>query len=60
MTQQAHITILDPCPEAIKLIQTINALKHYPSKQLYLEMSTLAIAQRELNALIRQTTRNAT
>lgn len=50
--------ILDPCPEAVELLRVINALKHYSSWQLYLEISTLGIAKRELDALIRQTVRN--
>ena len=57
MTQTQQI--LDPCPEAIELIQTINALKHYPVRQLYLEISTLGIAKRELDMLIRNTVRKA-
>ncbi len=51
----AQITIMDPCPEAIELLNVINALKHYPARQLYPELSTLGIGQRELDTLIRNT-----
>ncbi len=55
----AQITIMDPCPEAIELVQTIKVLKHYSPQRLYPELSTLGIAKRELDELILNAVRAA-